>query len=188
MQIAQGSDPTSIGSSRHHLSLAKALSVLLVALMAQLPSSFVSATDRVIASGTDDCPPVWQGTAEYECSTYGIDGKKTPISFAVPLPPSTERAALLEACGGGVRISATFRPHHCLRENSPLLKGSLAVMLRLGDGLDPGDGAELSPTDCHSVMPDNLVGSAVNPQAPYAPIPAFGIVTTQIRCCQSCSP
>lgn len=188
MQIVRGSDPTLTVRISHHVLSATVLTELLVALMAVLPSTFASGPDRVIASAVDICPPVWQGSAEYECSVNGIDGKKTPISFAVPLPPSIEHAALLEACGGGVRISATFRPRYCSLDNAPLLKGSLAVVLRSAEGVQPGDETELSPNDCHSVIPDSLVGSAFNLQAPYAPVPAFGIVTTQLRCCHACSP
>lgn len=132
------------------------------------------------------CPPVWQGTATFDCPS-DIDGKKSPISFAVPLPPKTEHHNLLKACNGSVRIDVAFQRRDCELESSILKEAIHVVLWPVGTG-ESDTLAPLEPDTCSSELPELLAGTVVRDSDPSVPLVAAGIATTRISCCQSCSP
>ena len=134
----------------------------------------------------DTCPFAWQGTAEFECPN-DIDGKKSPISFSVPLPPMTEHQELLAACSGSIRIDVTFQRRDCELESSILKEDIHVVLWPIGSG-EADNLAPLSSETCHSEFPEGLAGTIVRDSDPSALLVAVGVATTRISCCQSCRP
>jgi|GEM_PF-6714529 len=133
------------------------------------------------------CPRVvWQGTAEFDCPN-DIDGKKSPISFSVPLPPMTEHQELLAACSGSVRIDVTFQRRECEQESSILKEAIHVVLWPIGSG-ESDNLAPLAPDTCNSEVPEGLTGTIVRDSDPSTLLVAVGVATTRISCCQSCRP
>lgn len=144
------------------------------------PAPAPAAADVALA-----CEPLWSASDDLACPDGGIDGKKTPISFAVPLPDPVLGAQLVAACGGAVRLAVTFRPRDC--GSGALAKSTVGVWVRRPSGIDSGVSEPNLNGTCFTDLPPELVGVPVAP-APGTAIPATGEVTVRLTCCAGCAP
>lgn len=168
-----------------------------MALVSILATDTVAALDDATSSSRkaadyqfmySPCPTLWQGATDIECPNDGIDGKKAPISFAVPLPPPEVRAVLESECGGRLRISVVFRPRDCYAAGSPLRKIWADVQLRLPTGEDSGEGPIIADDTCFVELPQDLEGVPLRSDGLAPTWPPFGVATTSIVCCETCTP
>lgn len=143
-----------------------------------------SAPAPAAADGALACAPLWQASDDIACPDGGIDGKKTPISFAVPLPDPTLRAQLVAACGGAVRLAVSFRPREC--GTGALAKSSVGVWVRRPSEIDSGVAEPNLNDSCLSELPSELVGVPIGSSG--TSIPAVGEVTVRLSCCAGCAP
>lgn len=132
-----------------------------------------------------ECEPLWLGSDDIDCPDGGIDGKKTPISFAVPLPDPALGAQLVAACGGAVRLAVTFRPRDC--GSGALAKSTVDVWVRRPSDIDSGVPEPNLNDSCLTVLPPALVGVPMA-ASPGQSIPAVGEVTVRLSCCAGCAP
>lgn len=133
-----------------------------------------------------ECTPVWQASESLECPTSGIDGKKTPISFAVPLPTAPDLEDLIATCGGSVRMDVSFQRWNCSQSGLPLPKLDTHVEVRLPGNVDGGGDLAVPTGTCMAAIPPSLIGFLITSDG-TALVPS-GIATTRISCCDGCGP
>mgnify|MGYP001200801539 CR=1 FL=1 len=141
--------------------------------------------DRDALPATAMCGALWASSELLPCPSDGIDGKKTPISFAVPLPDPELAASLALACGGPVRVAVTFRPLICDGGGGAFSKAPVEVWVRRSDDTDIGVSQPNLNGVCLDDLPAALVGVPLTPSGGES-VPAFGEVSVRVTCCVGC--